>query len=206
MPEFETVIESAMAARLRSLHTAFPAKVQTYDASARTADLVPMVTPTIPGATDDDPDVDDAMPVLMNVPVLFPRAGGVLLTLPVQAGDTMLVLVCERDIGRWRATGQRDRPDVPALHGLSGAVAIPGLYPTNAPAPTFEVKLTSAALEVNGNGEAVALASRVEAELAAIKDALNSVAGSPTGGSDLTGSNPYQDVGVVGSTVLKTGG
>lgn len=162
MPELETVLESAMAARLRSLHTAFPAKVQRYNASARTADLVPMVTPAIPGSTDDDEDVDDPMPVLMGVPVLFQRANGCILTLPVQAGDTMLVVICERDIGRWRATGERDRPDVPALHALSGAVAIPGLYPTNATEPTFEVALTPTRMEVGGNTDAAALASRVD--------------------------------------------
>src|SRR5690606_15352833 len=94
------------------LHTAFPARVESYDASTQTADVTPRVRRTL---TAEDGTLErEAMPVLRAVPVVQPRAtsGGWFVHMPIAAGDEVLVICCERDITRWRGSGQiSDAPD-----------------------------------------------------------------------------------------------
>lgn len=121
------------------LETAFPARVQSYDATAQTADLVPLIRRPVPQG--DDSYAMEELPVLPSVPVCFPRMGQGVLTLPVAVGDTGLVIVCSGAIGHWRVGGG-DVTDPGDLrrHHLSHAVFLPvGLVPqsrklTHAPA------------------------------------------------------------------------
>lgn len=175
----EDAVEQTVESRIRRMHVAGPGRVKKYDAQTRTVDIEPMIVPPLPEGTDeDDGDEDAPLPVLMNVPVMFPRAGGVEITLPVQAGDTMLIVWTDWDLGRWRASGDKRRPISTAKHGVSGAVAIPGLYPSNASPAGFSVALTTSAMEVGGNTDAAALASKVDA----LFDAFVNAAPSPTDG------------------------
>ena len=126
----ESDIADAREDALRlDLETAFPARVQAYDGSAQTADLVPLVRRQVP-----QPDGSHAMeelPVLPCVPVLFPRMGSAFVSLPVAVGDTGLVVVCSGAIGHWRA-GDGDVSDPGDLrrHHPSHAVFLPlGLTP-----------------------------------------------------------------------------
>jgi hypothetical protein len=179
----ETALERVQESRLRSVHTSFPAKVQSYDATRKTADLVPMVDPVIPGADpEDDEDIEDPLPALMNVPVIFPRAGGATIEFDVVAGDTVLVVVCERDIKRWLATGERGRAQVQGLHTLNGAVAYPGLVPFNAPAPTFTVSMKSTRMEVGGNTDAAPRDSLVQQAFTTLKNAISAASTAPGDG------------------------
>ncbi len=200
----ETALERVQESRLRNLHTAFPGKVQSYDPAKRTADIIPMLVPVIPGADpEDDEDLEDPLPVLMAVPILFPRAGGATIEFDVVAGDTVLVVVCERDIKRWLATGERGQPTVHSLHGLNGAVAYPGLVPSNAPAPTFTVAMKSTRMEVGGASDAAALASRVDQMSQDIALAFSTfIPGS--GGASFP--DPYVHGGTSASQRLKLGG
>lgn len=121
----ESDIADAREDALRlDLETAFPARVQSYDGSAQTADLVPLVRRQVP-----QPDGSHAMeelPVLPCVPVLFPRMGSAFVSLPVAAGDTGLVIVCSGAIGHWRAgDGEVSDPGDLRRHHPSHAVFLP---------------------------------------------------------------------------------
>src|SRR5690606_32325968 len=165
-----------------------------------TVDIEPMVIAPIPvGSDEDDGDEDAPLPVLMNVPVMFPRAGGVEITMPVQAGDTMLILFTDWDLGRWRASGEKRRPITTAKHGISGAVAVPGLYPSSAAGAGFSVALTASAMEVDGNSDAAAKASTVDQNFNAVKVALDALA------TAIPTTHTYVPTGVA-SSKLKLGG
>lgn len=128
-PTLEDVIDEAVCTRLRDLHTAIPGRVVSYDATKQTADVQPLVRYEIPDA-DGAPTYEE-LPVLPNVPVLWPRSGSWFLAMPLAEGDTVQLLFNERAIGHWRAgDGEVTHPGDLRLHDLSHAVAIPGLYPT----------------------------------------------------------------------------
>lgn len=108
------------------LHVALPGQVVSYDPAKQIADVKPMVK-RVARAQDDERVVDE-MPVVPAVPVAFPRGGGYFMTLPLHAGDTGLLVFCERDLSPWRATGQDSDPLDEGLHTLAGAVFYPGLH------------------------------------------------------------------------------
>lgn len=82
------------------MDTAFPGRVQSYDADLQVADIVPLVRKQVP--QPDGSHVMEDLPVLPCTPVCFPRMGGWFLSFPVAPGDTGLVIVCSGAIGHWR--------------------------------------------------------------------------------------------------------
>jgi hypothetical protein len=76
--------------------------------------------------------VSQKLPKLADVPVAFPRGGGYAVSFPIKAGDFVLLVFSERNIGQWRSTGTQGDPGDLGMHTLDGAVAIPGVYPDKA--------------------------------------------------------------------------
>lgn len=105
------------------LHVALPARVLAYDFSRQMASVQPTLRRSYSDGREDD------MPILSSVPVVFPRAGGASLTMPVRAGDTVLLVFSERSLDEWLARGGTVTPEDRRLHALVDAVAIPGLVP-----------------------------------------------------------------------------
>lgn len=123
----EDVIIAALDSRWLDLHKAGPARVDSYDAQANTVTVTPVLWRQIP--TDDGDYVAEALPQIPDVRIAWPRAGGFGITLPIQKGDFVLLLFCDAPLGAWRQNGQPGDPGDPERHGLSGAVAIPGVFP-----------------------------------------------------------------------------
>lgn len=196
MSEDVTEAEVAMAAidsRWLDLHKAGPARVESYNASANTVTVTPVLWRQIP--TDDGDYVAEALPQIPDVKIAWPRAGGFGITLPIQKGDFVLLLFCDAPLGAWRQNGQPGDPGDPERHGMSGAVAIPGVYPDkqnianpstssmvigNLTTPAAQIELTSSGVNLGGNSSAVALASKVNAELTKISTTLSSLTGGIT--------------------------
>ena len=114
----------------QDLHVALPGVVRSYDAETQTAD-VRLGLQRVLQAEDEDQDEDltENLPILPSVPVVFPRGGGYFLSFPLAAGDGVLVVFNELDINAWRdSSGEAVDPGVGLRHGLSGAVAVPGMF------------------------------------------------------------------------------
>lgn len=126
----EELLNLILDHRLRELHTALPGRVESYDASKQTCDVLPMLKKQTPngqgGYTTED------LPVLPNVPVAFPRGGGgFFMSFPLAKGDFVMLVFHERAIGAWRKKGEATAPGDLRMHSLAGAVAYPGLYPND---------------------------------------------------------------------------
>jgi hypothetical protein len=68
-------------------------------------------------------------PVINGVPVVFIASGGASITLPVNRGDTCLLIFADRDISSWLKDGIGAKPQSTRMHNLSDAIAIMGLQP-----------------------------------------------------------------------------
>lgn len=66
-------------------------------------------------------------PTLVNVPIIFLNGGGGYLTFPITAGDTCLLLFCDRDMDVWLDTGQVAPPNSDRVHDINDAVALVGI-------------------------------------------------------------------------------
>ncbi len=122
-PTLNKAIHSVVEYRLSNLHTCLPGRVEKYDPETQKADVKPLLKRKFKDNTEIE------LPVIVNVPVVFPRSGGGSLTFPVVKGDGVLLLFSERSLDRWLSAGGDVAPDDRRKFDLSDAIAIPGLNP-----------------------------------------------------------------------------
>lgn len=123
------LLTMAMDSRQTDLHVSMPAQVSAYHAVSQTVDVVPMLRRALPDGAGNY--TTESLPKLSNVPVCFPRVGGMFISLPIAAGDYVWLIFGERNIGGWRSTGNVSDIGDLGMHTLDGAMAIPGVFPDN---------------------------------------------------------------------------
>lgn len=102
-------------------HTSMPGIVKSFDAAKQTAVVQPAIERFFRG------EGFKPLPRLFDVPVIFPRGGGFVLTFPVKQGDECLLVFAERAIDNWHAKGGVRQPSEFRSHDLSDACALVGL-------------------------------------------------------------------------------
>ena len=123
MTTITDAMRQAVLFQLYDVHTALPGQIISYDHTTQKATIQPCLKKSYLDGTMQE------MPILNNVPVIFPRAGGASLTFPVVSGDTCLLLFIERSTDLWKSVGGVVAPNDPRKFDLSDAVAIMGLMP-----------------------------------------------------------------------------
>ncbi|WP_210500875.1 Gp138 family membrane-puncturing spike protein [Pantoea ananatis] len=106
------------------LRVSLPGIVQSFDPATCTC----TVQPAIAGQGEDEKGQSQSapLPLLIDVPVIFPRGGGCTITFPVKAGDECLVVFSDRCIDFWWQNGGVQEPVDPRQHDLSDAFAFVG--------------------------------------------------------------------------------
>ncbi len=125
-PTLASVIRHAIDETVADLRVAMPARVERVDLGKGLVDAKPLVKDRveIPGKAGTQVI---SIPVVTNVPVIWPGAGGMRVTFPIVPGDTVLLVFSDRSLDLWLAQGGEVDPLDPRRHALSDAVAIPGL-------------------------------------------------------------------------------
>jgi hypothetical protein len=122
------VIAAGVAARMAATHTMLIGRVEAVNRTARKVDVR---IATLRVLQDDTGALrTEELPVVRQVPIGALRAGGARIDMPIDVGQWVCVLCFEDNIGKWLATGGVSvNPGDVERHGLTGAVAIPLLYP-----------------------------------------------------------------------------
>lgn len=120
----ELVLKAVADSLSTSLRVAMPGIIQSFDAGAVTATIQPAVKASVRQSDGSLSSV--ALPLLVDVPVVFPRGGGVTLTFPVAAGDECLVVFADRCIDYWWQNGGVQEPVDQRQHHLADAFALIG--------------------------------------------------------------------------------
>ena len=115
-------LRAAVESVMSELHVCLPGRIERYDHIEQRAEVKPLLRRSYRDGDESD------MPVIADVPVIWPRAGGASLTMPVKQGDGVLLVFADRSIDRWLVQGGEVTPDDRRKHDLSDCVAIPGLY------------------------------------------------------------------------------
>lgn len=185
-PTLVEVVSTAMEKRLADVHVALPGVVQKFDPARQTVDVLPLIKESV--VLDDGTVQTETLPVLVSVPVLFPRAGGYFISLPVVPGDTVLLIFNERSIDKYFFSGGKIPVDPVDLrkHDLSDAVALVGFVPVTKPLTEelssgavfgkekgAQLRATGSAIEVTTKGspaalDFVAMATKVDTILTTI--------------------------------------
>lgn len=129
MAKLETeVINTHIISFMRqSVYTSIPAVVVRADERAsQVVDVKPLINRVYEDGSVLDPSI------ILDVPVVFPSAAGGILSFPINAGDTVLLVFSMRSIDEWvNGEGGQTTPSNNRHHHLSDAIAIPGLYTKN---------------------------------------------------------------------------
>ncbi len=168
-PTLALVIQQAIESRLCDVHVSLPGRIVSYDHKKQMA----KVQPEIKREYADGRSVD--LPVLTDVPVVWPRAGKAYLHMPLKSGSQVTIVFSERSLDEWKQKGGSTKAKEKRKHNLSDAVCIPGGYPFSNPASVpnasdvflvndkSEMKLTSGGkMEFKGNGGEKLLSLLVE--------------------------------------------
>lgn len=177
------VIRAALEAQAADLHVSIPARVTRVDLAKGLLDVQPLVQELV----ERDAGLESmSVPVIANVPVVWPGAGGFRLTFPIAEGDTVLLIFSDRSLDQWLAKGGEVDPRDPRRHALPDAIAIPGLRSFKDPWSGAaadgltlgkdggpQIKVKESTIEVGGADEPIALAQTIETLLGQIRTWLS---------------------------------
>jgi archaellum component FlaG (FlaF/FlaG flagellin family) len=151
--DLTTAIQAAQQGAQAEIWTALPGQIISFDPGKMTCKVQPTVTAKV---TDSEGvAANTKLPVLVDVPVIFPSAGGFSLTFPVQAGDECLVMFASRCIDAWwQLGGVRDQVE-PRMHDLSDGFAIVG--PKSLPNVVQNLSATDVQLRSNAGNTRISL-------------------------------------------------
>jgi hypothetical protein len=162
-PSLADVMEAAIDARLMDVHTTTIGRVERVHTATRKVDVRAVFKRVL--QTDEGELVSESLPLIQQIPLGAFRAGGARIELPVAVGTWVVLVFFSDNIGKWIAQGGVDieSGDV-ERHGLTGAVAIPLLYPdTDQPAAPLSqteivvamgatvMRVSAAGVHVTGN-------------------------------------------------------
>lgn len=117
-----------------NLRCAAPGYIVTFDSVNQTAEVQIAITERI---RCDHPDFikkhgcnigPEIIPTLLDVPVCFPRAGGYVMTFPVNPGDECLIVFADTCIDAWYEYGGIQNQMDMRRHDLSDAIAVMGIW------------------------------------------------------------------------------
>jgi len=106
------------------IRVAMPGIIQSFDPDAVTAVVQPAIKGYETGA--DGTRQSRTLPLLVDVPVVFPTAGGVTLTLPINPGDECELKFQDRCIDFFWQSGGVQEPVDDRMHDLSDATCSVG--------------------------------------------------------------------------------
>jgi hypothetical protein len=120
----------------------------------------------------------ESLPVITDVPVVFPGAGDYSVTFPIAKGDTVLLIFAEGSLDQWLTKGGEVDPQDDRRFSLTDAIAIPSLRhgPISGSAAS-KIEFTSSEIKAGGSQQ---LATK--ADLDALKSAISGAATTPNDG------------------------
>ena len=112
------------AALTADMHTALPAQVVSFNSAEKTVS----VQPVLKRLYEYDTQAKN-LPVIEDVPVVFPGSGEHWLTFDIEKDSYVLLIVAERSLETWLNQGGIVDPKQERRFDLSDAIAVPGLLP-----------------------------------------------------------------------------
>jgi len=125
--DIEESLRLAIEGSQSQIWTALPGIVKDADLSSQTVSVQPSIMGTVTDRAGNQ--INQPLPLLINVPIVWPRGGGFALTFPVKEGDEVLVVFASRCIDSWWQSGGVGVAMESRMHDLSDGFAI--LAPTS---------------------------------------------------------------------------
>lgn len=119
--------DKALAKSIKNLiRVSIPGIIQSFDAKTQTCTVQPCIREKVIGSDYSTSWKD--LPLLLDVPIVIPRAGNFILTLPIKQGDECLIIFSDMCIDGWLSLGEIQNQLEKRRHDLSDCFAILGTY------------------------------------------------------------------------------
>jgi hypothetical protein len=123
-PSIEETMETVQGHLQSRMRTIVPARIVSFTPRNGTVGAYAAVQPQIKIRTKRRSTLPAQIPA---APVIFPTGGGWEISWPLVAGDTVALIIADREIGRWRLANKPVDPQDARMHDLSDAIVLPGL-------------------------------------------------------------------------------
>lgn len=213
-PSLSALLRDYVTHRQADLRVCLPGIVESYDAAKQTVDVQPTLHE--PKRDRDGTKTGTRLPVIHNVPVVFSRTQEWFVSLPIKAGDRVMLVFSDFSLDSWKTDGREGRPNSDKAHDINDAVAFVGGYDQShaiadinandlivgkAGGTTIRIKGASGEIHLGQDNPTsfVALADKVATELQKIQTTLSTGA---NGGGAVVFATPYV-AGSVAATKVK---
>lgn len=142
-PTLTTVMSQAIDSVLTNIHTAMPGQIVSYDYEKNLATVKCAFKRKYKTATEATD-----LPLLVGVPVHFPRTATSQMRFPLAKDDWGLLIFNERSIDNWFVLGKPTDPEDARKFALADAVFLPGLFPQN---KAMESVTAQGSIEIKNN-------------------------------------------------------
>lgn len=120
----EQAMRLMLDGRQSLIWTCCPGIVESVDWAQMTCEVQPAIQGIV--SNEDGTQTFVNLPLLLDVPIVFPSAGGFTITMPLAAGNEVLVVFASRCIDAWWQSGGIQKPIEYRMHDLSDGFAFPG--------------------------------------------------------------------------------
>lgn len=136
-----------------NFNVCLPAVVTSYDNTKNQVDLQPAIQEVL---TNNN---FLTMPQIFNIPVLELGGKGLSVKIPLQEGDTGIVIFCDRDISLFKQEKKNTQPNTLRKHDLSDGIFIPMRFGNSGSSNIMiqsedgntQFEVTSSGINVKGN-------------------------------------------------------
>src|SRR5574343_122065 len=143
--DIPTALLAALQGWQSGVWTALPCIVQSFNAAAMTIVARSAIRGVIRNPQGSEYELE--MPLLLDVPVIFPSGGGFTLTFPITEGDECLVVFASRCIDSWwQLSGVQGQAEF-RMHDLSDGLAFVG--PRSQPRAVSGISTTAVQLRTD---------------------------------------------------------
>lgn len=144
-------VRSLVLEEMAGTLTSLPVVVLAYDAGQCTVTVATLINKEYSDGAIGTP------PTLYDLPVIFPSAGGGLISFPIKQGDTGLAVFCSKSIDEWvYGDGSAVTPASKRSNSLNDGVFFPGLYTVNthlSPDPdNVQIKFAGSTITIKTDG------------------------------------------------------
>lgn len=179
-PDLPSYVDLKLRDMLNSFNCHQVGTIQSFSAAKQTAVISLNLKLSLAGEIKE-------YPALVDVPVFVLGGGDRVVTVPIQGGDTCLVLFNDRDIDLWFSTGAQAVPNSQRLHDLADGLALVGFRSAANPVASYstsDVEIRNGTSKI-GVGEKILIkneATTLREVMDAMVTALNALNSVKTGG------------------------
>lgn len=215
------VLNAARDSTLDGIKKCIPATVTAVHASRQTVDV--QIAIKNPLFDEYGAVAFEKAPSFADVPLGVMRGGGFLVWVPVQVGDSVLLVFSDLSTDTWRSGNGSPVPPgwvgkhttdspfalpcvAPDASFLSSPGADPGKLIIGKDGATAQIKISASDIELGGIADAVGLASKINAAVTTIVNAFNTHTHPAPGGATSAPTVPISPAPPsVASTIVKCG-